>query len=40
MKRRNFIKNASLTSVGITMGASAISCNEKEKSSQNACSFF
>ena len=33
MKRRNFIKNASLTGVGITVGASAIACNEQEKSS-------
>jgi len=31
MKRRNFIKNASLTGVGITVGASAIACNEQEK---------
>lgn len=32
MKRRNFIKNASLTGVGITVGASAIACNEENKS--------
>ncbi|MCK0178615.1 N(4)-(beta-N-acetylglucosaminyl)-L-asparaginase [Flavobacteriaceae bacterium S0862] len=31
MKRRNFIKNASLTGVGITVGTSAIACNEQEK---------
>ena len=35
MKRRNFIKNASLTGVGITVGASAIACNEEEKSSSS-----
>ncbi|WP_347923029.1 N(4)-(beta-N-acetylglucosaminyl)-L-asparaginase [Pontimicrobium sp. SW4] len=35
MKRRNFIKNASLTGVGITVGASAIACNEQEKSSSS-----
>jgi N4-(beta-N-acetylglucosaminyl)-L-asparaginase len=33
MKRRNFIKNASLTGVGITVGASAIACNENKTSS-------
>jgi len=33
MKRRNFIRNASLTGVGITVGASAIACNNQEKSS-------
>ena len=33
MKRRNFIKNASLTGVGFTVGASVIACNEQEKSS-------
>ncbi|TJY31720.1 isoaspartyl peptidase/L-asparaginase family protein [Pontimicrobium aquaticum] len=31
MKRRNFIKNASLTGVGITVGASAIACNKEKK---------
>lgn len=35
MKRRNFIKNASLTGVGITVGASAIACNKEEKSSSS-----
>jgi len=30
MKRRNFIKNASLTGVGITVGASVIACNEEK----------
>ena len=33
MKRRNFIKNASLTGVGISVGVSAIACNEQDKSS-------
>lgn len=35
MKRRNFIKNASLTGVGITVGASAIACNEEKKSTSS-----
>ena len=30
MKRRNFLKNASLTGVGITVGASVIACNEEK----------
>ncbi len=34
MKRRNFIKNASLTGVGITVGASMINCKE-DKSETN-----
>lgn len=35
MKRRNFIKNASLSGVGITVGASAIACNEEKKSTSS-----
>ncbi|RZW53394.1 MAG: twin-arginine translocation signal domain-containing protein, partial [Flavobacteriaceae bacterium] len=27
MKRRDFIKNTSLTGLGITLGSSAIACN-------------
>ncbi|PTM11406.1 MAG: glycosylasparaginase [Bacteroidetes bacterium] len=32
MKRRNFLKNASLTGVGITIGAAVIACNEEKPS--------
>lgn len=31
MKRRNFIKNASLTSVGVAVGSSILSCNDNKK---------
>ncbi len=34
MKRRKFIQNASLTSLGIVAGASAIGCNDIKKDSQ------
>jgi len=36
MKRRNFIKNASLTGVGLAVGKTLLSCNEKETKTQEA----
>ena len=35
MKRRNFIKNASLTGVGLSVGAALIGCKEKEESNDS-----
>lgn len=34
MKRRNFLKNASLTGVGLTVGSTILSCTEKNKKSE------
>ncbi|MFD1616169.1 isoaspartyl peptidase/L-asparaginase family protein [Gelatiniphilus marinus] len=36
MKRRNFIKNASLTGVGVAVGSSLLSCNENKKEKPKA----
>ena len=35
MKRRNFIKNASLTGVGLSIGGSLIACNESKSEESN-----
>jgi len=36
MKRRNFIKNASLTGVGIAVGSALVNCNKTESKEKNA----
>lgn len=39
MKRRNFIRNASLTGVGLTVGSTLLGCAEKDKKSESEESF-